>query len=503
MSLWDNARDEYESRHEHSGADAIDPEPTRQGAASASATITSRGTTVSVAGEDVPIEQPETSQSGDDGTWLTGTGAYGWPRGREAIQARQVVQTSAMQAITNGIVDQILGGELVFESDDDETDQAAAELEALLRDVLNGPHLMDDDLDDLMTAAVEDMMGPGNAYWQLLPAADGSLPVVSLVPLDALTIRHNVNRHGYPQDPPYYQTLHAFSSEGVSSLGGAEPVPLESEDVAVMRYPRGRRSHDFYPVSPSMQVLEWLEILANSTTHHNRFYADNEIPPGFIQIMNAGGNTIEDVEEKIQSAAGDPRSVEVIGGEGQAMWVEMGGTAVNLDVIQEQQWFFHLCLASLGLGKAELGLIEDVNRSNGEIEATRIYKRITGPFAKQFHGAFRHIAQQFDLYQALDQPFDIKLRFNDPREEHARQERLRTQYQAGLRTYNDFQEAIGRDPSELETVVEIGGELVDYGDLPKPVLEHKLRAERAETPEDQAEDQAEEAGLVEDGADDE
>ena len=490
MSLFEKAADEIAERRSSGASSDLDVPQTvpTTTVAGQSVPIEGRGATVTAGGEEFDVESPETVQASSD-SWLTSSDRFGHPRGRQAIEARQIVQTSAMQAITNAIVDQLLGGELTAESDGD-LDGPAADVWRLIRDVLEGPHLMDDDLDDLVAAAVEDMLGPGNAYWQLLPSADGELPVASMVALDPLTIRHNTDRHGYPQDPPYYQARGAFSSSGMISMGELTPVPLESTDLVVMRYPRGRRSHRFYPFSPSIQVKEWLEILANSTTHHNRFYNDNEVPPGLLQVLNASDQTVDAISESIQAAAGDPRSVEVIGGEGQAMWVEMGGTSVNLDILGEQEWFFQLCLASLGLGKAELGLIEDVNRSNGEIEASRIYKRVTGPFAKQFENGFRHVASQFEVYTDLEDPFDIKLRFTDPREERAREERLREMWLAGGLSLREYVRRRGDEDladDDDRFTVEIGDRTIDYGAHPKFVVEHLLAEARGEPPADQEE----------------
>jgi hypothetical protein len=478
MGIFDEATREAADRMNTSDSDT---DPTPPSAAMATAVGDIRDATVEVAGQKVPVEEPDTQQTGE-GTWLTGEDSYGRPRGREAIEARQIVQTSAMQAIANGITDQLVGGELTFESDDDDLGSSEAELQALLQDVITGPHLAGMDLDDLITAAVEDMLGPGQAYWQLLGPPDGAdvdLPVVSLTTLDALTIRHNLNRHGYPQDPPYWQARSAFSNEGIGTIGDVDAVELQREDLAVMHYPRGHRSYKFYPTSPALQVQEWLEILANSTTHHNRFYSDNEIPPGLIQVM--GANNVDDIKDKIEAASGDPRDVPVIGGDGGAQWIELGGTAVNLNIIEEQKWFFQLCLASLGLGKQELGFIEDVNRSNGEAESSRIYKRIAGPFSKQFESAFMHIARQFDVYQQLDEPFDIRLRFTDPREERAREERLRKMWEAGGLTYRQYVRRRGdEDTADDEMTVELNDTVVDYGDYPKHVVDALLRDARSD-----------------------
>lgn len=479
MSIFEKALREAAEASDSRGDDGV--EPTTAATATAVGRDETRDATVQVAGEAVPVEEPETTKTTDDGSWLSGNDKYGRPRGREALEARQIVQTSAMQAIANGVTDQLVGGELANESDADDVDPTEEAVRDLLTDVITGPHLGGADLDDLMTAAVEDMLGPGEAVWQLHGPADetSDLPVVSLSTLDPLTIRRNVNKHGYPLDPPYYQAQGAFSSEGVASLGNVSPVELQQSDIAVMHYPRGHRSHRLYPMSPAMQVQEWLEILANSTTHHNRFYSDNEIPPGLIQVM--GAQNVDDIKNKIEAASGDPRDVPVIGGDGGAQWIELGGTAVNLNIIEEQKWFFQLCLASLGLGKQELGFIEDVNRSNGEVESSRVYKRVAGPFAKQFESAFTHIASQFDVYNALENPFDIRIRFSDPREERAREERLRTMYEAGGLTLRQYIRRRGdEDLADEDLTVELNGETVDYGDHPKFVVDALLRDARSD-----------------------
>jgi hypothetical protein len=475
MGIFDDATREVANRIDTSGSD----DAGAADAASMARATDAREVTATVEGKSVSIKDPETVKTDEEGTWLTGTQSYGRPRGSEAIEAREIVQTSAMQAIGNGIVDQLLGGELTFESESDTVSSTEAAVRDLIRDVLTGPHLGSKDLDDLITGAVFDMLGPAQAYWQLHPSENDEFPVVALSNLDALTIRHNVDRHGMWGDPPFYQATGAFSGDGVGTLGKISPTPLQHDQLVVMHYPRGERPYRYYPMSPSLQVKEWLEILANSTTHHNRFYADNEIPPGLIQVM--GAQNVSDIKEKIEAASGDPRDVPVIGGDGGAQWLELGGTAVNLNIIEEQRWFFNMCLGALGLGKHELGFTEDANRSNGEIEATRIYKRIAGPFSKQFERAFQHIANQFDVYQALEQPFDIRLRFTDPREEQAREQRLREMWQAGGLTYRQYVRRRGDDDLAAEDMtVELNGNTIDYGGYPKHVLDALLRDARSD-----------------------
>ena len=474
-----------------------DATDTRQADPAMSYTLTREATTYAD-GEEVTIEDPETTQTDDTGTWLTGTNAYGRPRNIEALEMRQIVQTSAMQAIVNGIASNIVGGELTKRGREDvqgqlsdAEQQAADDLWLTVRDVLQGPHLADESLDDLVVAVVEDMLGPGEGIIQMLQPADGAgvdLPVVALSTLDPLTIRKNVNQNGVFQEPKYFQANQAFGGQGVAALGSVDPVELGDDDIAVLSYPLGNRSYKGpYPISPAWQVREWLEVLANSTTHHNNFYADDRIPAGILSFTTqASGTSIQDIREKIQAAQGDPRSAPVVEGSGQ--WIDMGGTAVNLNVIEEQRWFFFLCLGSLGLGKQEMGFIEDVNRSNGEVESSRIFKRVVGPFVNQFEQAFRKVADQFDAYRELGRPWVPTISYSDPREEHAKEQRLREQYQAGVVTLEQYRE---RSPQNEplagdgdDTTIEVGGEVIDYAAHPWPVVQRLISAAAGDVPVD-------------------
>ena len=152
--------------------------------------------------------------------------------------------------------------------------------------------------------------------------------------------------------------------------------------------------------------------------------------------------------------------------------MELGGQSVNMDVISEQRWFFELCLGALGLGKAEIGQIEDVNRSNGEVEATRVYKRVAQPFIQQFEEAFLHICRQFDAFNEMGEPFTPTISFSDPREERAKEQRLMERWKSGTLTLAEFYRRTSDgdvDPEEYE--VQIGDETINYAEHPRFVTE--------------------------------
>lgn len=111
---------------------------------------------------------------------------------------------------------------------------------------------------------------------------------------------------------------------------------------------------------------------------------------------------------------------------------------------------------------------------------------------QNFWAAFQQLVDQVEEPEAdqikelagmlsLDEPFAIRLRFTDPREERAREQRLREMYQAGGLTLRQYIRRRGdEDLADNDLTVEIDGEEIPYGDHPKHVVEHLLQAARGD-----------------------
>jgi hypothetical protein len=135
----------------------------------------SRDTETTLGGTTVSLGDSQTFQAVED-SYLGSSELRGIPRGRDAIQAREIAETAPFQLILNAINDQLLGGEVAFPSDDADEDQSEAELKALVGDVLDGPHHGGADFDDLITAWTTDMAVLGTAYGEVIPPESGDLP---------------------------------------------------------------------------------------------------------------------------------------------------------------------------------------------------------------------------------------------------------------------------------------------------------------------------------------
>ena len=423
-------------------------------------------------------QQSETVQAIDEDSWLN-VSEYGIPRGPEAWEAHQLGQTAPMEIVKNTVIDQITGGDIDFASDEDE--ELSTDAQALcdvFRAVLEGPHLMGDDFDDLVTAATSDMLEGGHGYWEALPAknAESEFPVFALKPVDWLTIQHNVDEHGNWEEPAYYQAPYQSFAGGTIGMSDIEPTELDKKQIVSFRWHGSRRSDSVYARSPAMQVKQWLELLKNNTTHIGRFYNDNEIPAGVLSVLESNQTDVDEIEGKIEDASGDPRKAPVVGSE--AKWIDVGGDALNLDVIEEQKWFLDLVWGALGINRQELGMVEDVNRSTAEEQAQIIYKRVTLPLTKTITQAVnRQIFTRFDAYESLDRPFEFALNHADPVREQHRLERISKRWQNGSLSFAEQAQRRGEEPGDTEVALP-NGETFDYGPHPKHIGEILINAYR-------------------------
>jgi hypothetical protein len=440
---------------------------------------TGRQAETTIGGTTIEIGDSDTVQSVDE--TILGTGSIrGVPRGREALDARRIAETAPFQMILNAVNDQLLGGELALPSDDEDEDQSEAELKAIITDILEGPHHAGLDLDDLITSWTSDMAVVGNAYAEPLGPGDSSdLPFVALKAVDAITVRHNVSKTGSFEEPAFYQAPFRSAGDVVVSVSEADVTELDRDDLVMFRWPGSERSHRVYPLPPALQLREWLEIIDDSTTHLSRYYSDNELPAGLLTAREATQTDIDTIRDELQAAKGEPRSAPVVGAD--ARWVEVGGSAVDLSHIEEQQWFLQLCMAAFGVPKTELGMDDQVNYSTSESELQVIAKRVTSKVSKTIASALeRQLLPQFDLYQSLDQPFGVDLRYSDPREERIEEQRALENWAKGATTYRELREDLGVDMSEEDTTVTINGTTIDYGEHPKHVVEAQLADARSD-----------------------
>ena len=404
------------------------------------------------------------------------TGGKGTPRPREFWTAKQLGQTPPMQLIKITVTQQLTGGGPVVTAEDGELSGPAADAAALIEDIYDGPHFQDLTFDNLITATVSDLIDLAWAYWELLPSADGEYPVVAFKPLPPLQIQHTIDEDtgDFGSDPAYWHIPYKRAGNTITMDGDA--TALEQDRVVAMRSPQSTRSDGLYGESIATKVREWLELIVDVDVHQKRHYSDSQLPAGFLHFLGSiNDDKLEEVEDDIVEASGDPHDLVTVSTDGEVQWIPVGESVVDLDAIQEQQWYFKLVLAAAGLNANELGIIEGSGFAKETPALQRaIFKKVTKPMlgsilqpqnADVLPQVFEGLSADIDEFLTLD----IE-RFDPVQEQIERQETL-DEWREKAVSLNELRGGIGRDAEEFVVdVPELGGE-VNLADVPRYVVD--------------------------------
>jgi len=454
----------------NAGTDDADDETRRP-----SANVSSRSTTID--GEPVDLSEPRTSITFEDDNGLL-SGEYGQPRPRKFWHAKQLGQTPPMELLKNAVSRQLIGGEPVATSDD-EIRGAEADLADLVKDVYRGPHFQDKSLDNLLVDAVDDMIDTGWAYWELLPSANGEFPVAGFKPLPPLQMQHNVDEDSGEliDEPGYYQVPYSRTGGGIRM--GGDATELERSQIVAMREPLATGSDTLYGESLATKVREWLELIIDVDVHQKRHYSDSQTPAGILDFPgDMDPDDLQQAEQDIVEAAGDPHElVTTSSGEG-ANWIPIGGSVVDLEAIQEQEWYYKLVFAAAGLNLNELGMIEGSGFAKETPALQRqVYKNVTKPFSNAIWQPQNAevLPQMIEPLSVDAAPFRIGLERFDPVQEQIEREESLDEWRAGAPSLNELRGTLGKEATEY--VIEIGGTEVDLADTPRYIVDKLVSME--------------------------
>jgi len=447
-----------------------------------------RATTID--GERVDLAEPMTGVTFDDGATAFMAGNHGRPRPRDFWTAKELGQTPPMQLIKITVAQQLTGGRPEVTSPDDDLAGAAADMAALIKDIYDGPHFQELSFDNLVTAAVSDLLDLGWAYWEVLPSEGNEFPVAGFKPLPPLQIQHTVNDDtgDLGSDPAFWQV--PFKRSGNSITNNGDAVALERDRMVVMRDPQSTRSDSLYGESVATKVREWLELIVDVDVHQKRHYSDSQLPAGFLHFTGAiQDDDLESIENDIAEASGDPHDLVTTSSDGDVSWIPVGESVVDLDAIQEQTWYFKLVLAAAGLNANELGIVEGSGFAKETPALQRaIYKKVTKPMMNAILQPQNHqvLPQIMDgLSGSVEQPLELTIERFDPVQEQIERDETMDEWREKAVSLNELRGGIGRDGIDLTAEVpELGGE-VNIADLPRYVVDLFLDTSQQLMPADE------------------
>jgi len=453
--------------------------------------LTAMSTTIG--GDSVDLAEPRTEpQFHDVAEYMSGE--YGRPRPRRFWHARQIGRTPQMQLIKNTVAQQLTGGDPVV-TGEEEVDGALRELADLVEDIYDGPHFHRKGWDDLITDTVNDFIDFGWGYWEQRPSADGSLPIAAFKPLPALSVQHNLDDDSGEfasevddENPMLYFVPYRTRGGNVSAARG-DPHGLLEEEVVVMRGPLTSENNTAYGQSPATKVREWIELITDVDAPQKRHYADSQLPAGLVHFEGAiGKDDLQEFEQNILEVAGDPQEMVTTTADGPATWIPIGGEVADLDAIAQQEHYYKLVLAAIGLNQSEINVVESSGFAKESPELQKmVYKNVTKPFMKTITNAQNNQALP-RIFDALDADLDTPLEFDmerfDPVQEAQERQEAREEYGMGALSLGEYRGELGKETESY--VVELAGQEVDLATTPRDVVETLRRIESGEVDDEEA-----------------
>jgi len=151
---------------------------------------------------------------------------------------------------------------------------------------------------------------------------------------------------------------------------------------------------------------------------------------------------------------------------------------VDLEAIQEQEWYYKLVFAAAGLNLNELGMIEGSGFAKETPALQRqVYKNVTKPFSNAIWQPQNAevLPQMIEPLSVDAAPFRIGLERFDPVQEQIEREESLDEWRAGAPSLNELRGTLGKEATEY--VIEIGGTEVDLADTPRYIVDKLVSME--------------------------
>jgi len=172
--------------------------------------------------------------------------------------------------------------------------------------------------------------------------------------------------------------LNAYWQYGWSTV--AKPVPFNRDEIIYLML--NPRADSIYGQSSVEILLDILELLTYGIESNLEYFTDNNIPKGAFVIEGANANDIKAFGQMWQEALKkkDPaghwkryyHKMPIMNKKGE--FVKVGFSNLELELIDQQKWFFQLAVGEFNTTKTELGFTEDSNKAT-EIIQSSVHKR--------------------------------------------------------------------------------------------------------------------------------
>ena len=250
-----------------------------------------------------------------------------------------------------------------------------------------------------------------------------------------------------PDERAYYQ---------YGWLTGARPIPFNREEIVY--FMQNPRTESIYGLSNVEVLNDVLQLLLYGIDSNLEYFSDNNIPKGIFQMIGANADEVKAFQDswseqlKKKDGAGNWRKyfhkMPIVNSEGN--FVRVGFSNVELELIQQQEWFTKLVWSCFNISPSELGFTENSNKATEFGQNKVVIRKLLKPLVQLIEYNFN--TEVVNSLPWIKGKYEDRVFFTfdkyDLQEDLAKRNLFWGDIKNGLRTVNEVREEIDLEPIE-------------------------------------------------------
>jgi len=369
---------------------------------------------------------------------------FGYPLSKNIPEIRRLARQPFVAMITNTAIAEVTGQDwrIVAREDEEVPEDVLKQTE----EFFYNPNRNDESLKFILDALIRDIMEIDAGV--LIKVRDRQGNFVEMYARDGGLFNKNPDIYGImpPADgePAYYQ---------YGWLTGARPIPFQRDEVVyLMQHPR---TDSIYGLS-NVEVLEdVIQLLTYGVDSNLEYFNDNNIPKGVLQLLGANAEDIKAFQqmwnENLKKKGTDGKwrkyfhKMPIFNSE--AKFERVGFSNLELELLNQQQWFSKIVWATFNINPDELGFTENSNRSVGVMQSSVFKRKLIQPLVATIEYYFN--TQVVNDLPWIKGKYENKVLFEfdkyDIQEEMGKRQLLKMEADMGVRTPNSIADELGLD----------------------------------------------------------
>jgi len=293
---------------------------------------------------------------------------FGFPVSKNVPEIRRMSKTPFVEMITRTITSEVASMDWTIKTKKgkDIPDEIINKTE----NFFYNPNSNEESLDFILRSFIRDILELDAGVIEKVHNLKGEF--VEMYTRDGGTFTKNPDLHGVlPDENAYYQ---------YGWITGARPIPFDRHElVYAISNPR---TETIYGLSAPEVLLDVIQLLTYGVESNLEYFEDNNVPKGVLKMVGASQSDITTFGNMWREALRkkDPsgkwrryfHKMPVMNTEGSFERVAFSN--LELELIQQQQWFTKLVWATFNITPSELGFTESSNRAT-EVIQSNVFKR--------------------------------------------------------------------------------------------------------------------------------